>query len=187
MKPRTLLLILLLVLFFAGGGTVVVTKTRGEFLRLIENEARRQLGVLRPDLTDVQRTRAARILAAQAALESGYGSTRQWREGFNFGNVSKGSWTGPTLAGGDTEYDAAGNVKKITQAWRKYGSLAEAVSDFFKLLSWSRYVPARDALMRGDANGFAEKLRAGGYYTAPLAEYQAGIRSAISAAGGLPA
>jgi hypothetical protein len=175
-----LVAVVVVVLVVAGGGTVVVVKSRAEFLRLIEAEVRRQLEELRPDLSPEARARAARIVAAQAALESGYGATKAFREGFNFGNVSAGSsWKGPTIAGGDLEYDAAGKAKKITQAWRKYPSLAAAVSDFFTLLSWSRYQRARDALLRGDADAYAAELRRGGYFTAPLAEYQAGVASAL--------
>lgn len=181
-----LVVLLLLVLLSTGGAAVVVatvSSSRKKFLSDLELEVARQLGELRPDLSALTRARAARILAAQAALESGYGSTRAYREGFNFGNVSAGSsWKGATLAGGDLEYGKDGTAKKITQAWRKYPSLAAAVSDFFSLLSWSRYQPARDRLFALDADGYAAQLRAGGYYTAPLAEYQKGLRGALAVA-----
>lgn len=186
MRWWLVLLVLLVVLAAGGGAVVVVAKSRSEFLKLISDEVRRQLAELRPDLSDDARATVGRIVAAQAALESGYGKTQAFREGWNFGNLSAGSsWKGPTIAGGDLEYDAAGNVKSIRQAWRKYGSLAEAVSDYFALLSFTRYRGARDALMRGDADGFAAKLREGGYFTAPLAHYQAGLRSGLAASEGL--
>jgi hypothetical protein len=193
-KLGLVLLAIVLIALVPGGAAVVVvavSRSRAEFLRLIAGEVARQLEELRPDLTAEQRLEAARILAAQAALESGYGKTRAFREGFNFGNVSAGaSWAGPVILGGDLEYSVGGEVKRITQRWRKYGSLAEAVSDFFLLLSWSRYRPARAALFAGDAAAYAARLRnddpstatiEGGYYTAPLAEYQAGLSSALTA------
>lgn len=164
------------------GVAVVMKKKRQGFMETIANEVTRQLEELRPDLSDQARAAAGRIVAAQGALESGWGSTRQWREGFNFANISKGSWTGPTIGGGDLEYDASGKAKSITQQWRKYSSLAEAVSDFITLLSWSRYQPARTALFAGDAALYAQKLRDGGYYTAPVEQYQAGLAAALSAA-----
>lgn len=169
-----------------GGATVgvvtVVRRKRSGFLAELADEVARQLSELRPDLTEAARARAAQIVAALGALESGYGTTNAYRQGFNFGNVSAGSsWAGPVIGGGDLEYDSNGKVKRITQSWRAYGSLAEAVSDWLRLISWSRYRAARDALMLGDADGFAAGLRAGGYFTAPLAEYQAGLRSALAA------
>jgi len=181
-KRETIIVVAIIVLL-AGGGTAVIVKSRSEFLKLIADEVRRHLSELRPDLSVTRRVLASRIVAAQAALESGYGRTRAFREGWNAWNVSKGSsWTGPTIPGGDTEYDADGNVKKIRQEWRKYGSLREAVSDLFALLSWTRYRPARDALLNGDALAYAEKLRAGGFYTAPVDHYAAGITAAMKLA-----
>ncbi len=179
-----LALIVLAVVLLPGGAivAVVVVKSRSDFLRLIAAEVARQLEELRPDLSQETRQQVGRIVAAQAALESGYGSTKAFKEGWNFGNISKGAWTGPVIAGGDLEYDAAGNVKGIQQLWRKYDSLAAAVSDFLTLLSWSRYRPARDRLFALDADGYAEQLRAGGYFTAPLAEYQRAIRGALAEA-----
>ena len=164
--------------FLTGGAVMAVTLSaqRRGFLDSIIAEVRRQLGELRPDLDDARRRVVGEILAAQAALESGWGASRAWREGWNGWNVSKGSWSGPTIPGGDLEYrQGEAAPVKIRQEWRKYSSLGAAVSDLFALLGWSKYRAARDALMRGDANGYAAQLRAGGYFTAPLAEYQGGI------------
>lgn len=132
-------------------------------------------------------TPTAQILViSHAAYESGWGTTKQAKEACNIFNVSRGSWKGKTMAGGDTEYkrDAGGKlvlgadgrpiVTKINQAWRFYSTLAEAVADYFKLLSYARYRPAYAALKGGDSTRFIELLgpdRAhenppiGGYYT----------------------
>jgi hypothetical protein len=153
--------------------------SRSEFLRLIGAEVWRQLSELRPDLTDDQRRRVGAIVAAQAAHESGYGKSAAWLAGWNFGNLTAGSsWDGATVGGGDR--DADGNP--ITQTFRAYPSLAAAVSDFFDLLSWTRYRAARDALMAGDVNGYASALHAAGYYTASITSYRAGIAAALPAA-----
>ncbi len=173
---RSTLIIVVVAILVLGGGAVVIT-SRNAFLKLIADEVRRQLP---SSLSETKRVLAAKIVAAQAALESGYGRTKAFREGWNFGNVSAGSsWKGPVIGGGDLEYDSAGNMKKIAQKWRKYDSLASAVYDFMGLLSWSRYAAARDALYQGDALAYVEKLRAGGYFTAPAKDYVAGITSAL--------
>jgi flagellum-specific peptidoglycan hydrolase FlgJ len=177
-------LLIILVAVPGGALVVVVQLDRKRFYNLIRDEVARQLSDLRPDLDDAARTKAAEIVAAQAALETNWGSTPAWKQGWNFGNITAGSsWTGPVVEGGDTEPNAAGVYVPITQRFRKYGSLAEAVSNYFTLLSWPGYQPARDALFRGDANGFAAQLRQGGYYTAPLADYQGGIASALRTYG----
>lgn len=119
----------------------------------------------------------ARVLAlAHATMESGWGVTRQAREAYNVWNLTAGSaWRGPTMAGGDTEYDAQGNVRPITQAWRVYGSMGAAVRDYWAFLgptaNRGRYVAARAALERGDAVAFAQELYRAGYYTLPPARY----------------
>lgn len=177
---RDALIAIVIVLLLIGGGTAVVVTSRSEFLALIAAEVKRQLSELRPDLSDTRRTRVAQIVAALAAHESGYGSTNQWRLGFNFGNVSRGSWTGPVIVGGDLEYSAGSDAaKRIRQEWRKYVSLSAAVSDWIKLIGGSRYRAARDALFAGDEVGFASGLRAGGYFTAPADKYLAAVRSIL--------
>lgn len=181
-------LVVLLIIAVPGGAAVVVTQivSRKLFFKTIRDEVARQLEELRPDLTPAARLRAGEIVAAQAALETGWGRTPGWKQGWNFGNITAGSsWTGPVVEGGDTEPSKTDPTKyvPITQRFRKYGSLAEAVSDYFRFLSWTRYQPARDALFAGDEVRFAVKLREGGYYTAPLADYQGGIASALKTYG----
>ena len=130
------------------------------------------------------------IICAHAAYESGWGQTRQARQAFNFFNITAGSlWKGPVMDGGDTEYDAAGNVKRIVQKWRCYGSCEEAVSDYLQFLQRPRYLPAHAALMDGDVGRFVEWLgpdRAhqnppiGGYYTLPTAQYMRGFNAVVA-------
>jgi flagellum-specific peptidoglycan hydrolase FlgJ len=201
---RILLLALLVVALvaFVPFGTVVAVKVvraalgKRAVFRDVRAEVARQLGELRPDLTDAQRDAAARIVAAQAVLETG-GDAPAWREGFNFGNVRKGSWTGPLTYAGDKapdvndrdgDGDRAELVSETGVAFRRYDSLRSAVADFLTLLGWPRYRPARDALFRGDAAGYVARLRdddpataaiEGGYFTAPLVEYQRGVAAAL--------
>lgn len=184
--------LLAVVVLIPGGAIVAVklvvaAKGRREVFNQVRDEVARQLAELRPDLSDAQRVRAAEILAAQAVHETGGGVTIAWREGWNFGNVTAGSsWGGAIVEGGDKEYDGdgTGEARRIVQRFRKYASLAEAVSDFFRLLNWPRYRAARDLLMAGDAAGYAKRLRdddpgtaqvEGGYYTASVGSYTAGI------------
>lgn len=164
---------------------------RASFLRLVRDELARQLEELRPDLSDAERKRAGEIVAAQAALETGYGKTPAWLQGWNFGNVTAGSsWVGPVVQAGDREpdrndRDGDGDREElvpISARFRKYESLAAATSDFLRLLMWTRYRPALEALVAGDAAGYVAKLRAGGYFTAPLDGYRAGVLAALELA-----
>ncbi len=144
--------------------------------RQIGNEVARQLSELRPDLTDAQRAMAGAIVAAQAAEETDSGNTPAWVRGWNFSNLTAGPyWHGATVTAGDTAPDASGNYIPISQQFRAYSSLAAAVSDYITALGWTPYRAARDALFAGDAAGFVAALHAGGWFTAPLADYQSAV------------
>ena len=180
-------IIALVAILALGGGTAIVTiTTRQGFLRAIGQEVARQLSELRPDLTDEQRNEAGAIIAAQAAFETGYGATIAWRQGWNFGNVTAGSsWTGEIVPGPDTEYDAAGNVTNITQAFRKYPDLPAAVSDYLVgVLDWKREKAAgsMEALLSGDAGAYVQSLASAGYFTLPVDQYLAGVNAALPGA-----
>lgn len=126
------------------------------------------------------KTRA--LMIAHAALESGWGLSKQAQRVHNHWNISAGgSWRGPVELGGDLEY-APGSTKPktITQRWRAYKTDAEAVADYLKVLEFPRYLPARAALMEGDPEGFIrllgpdranERPPVGGYYTLPTNDY----------------
>ncbi len=181
-------LAVLAVIVLPGGAVVGVVavvnrrRTRAEFLALIQAEVARQLSELRPDLTDAAREVAGRIVAAMAAHETGYGATVAWREGWNFSNLTAGSyWTGDVTPGPDTEPDGRGGWRNITQAFRRYPALPAAVSDYFRALNWPAYRPARDLLMAGDLEGFARALAQGGWYTADPGEYVTAMRDAFDA------
>jgi flagellum-specific peptidoglycan hydrolase FlgJ len=135
--------------------------------------------------------RTQAIIIAHAMFESGWGTLSQVASAHNWFNITAGGkyaptstmpwlWNGPTIAGGDTEYDAQGNVKKITQQWRVYASDAQAVQNYLDVLKMGRYLPARAALLQGDYISFIyllgpDQSRAnppiGGYYTLPSAQY----------------
>ena len=170
--PLLLLLVAAGVLMTIGVGAVIAARGRRQVFEQVKAEVLAQFG-------DV---RAADIVAAQAVLETGGGATPAWQKGWNFGNVTAGaSWHGPVVEGGDLEYTADGtSSKRIVQRFRAYTDLRAAVADFLALLSWSKYRDALAALSRGDATGYASELRKGGYYTAPLAEYQGGIARALA-------
>lgn len=154
-----------------------------DFIRRFNSE------VLHSDIQLAQEGRA--LLTAHACLESGYGTAKAWKHGFNFGNITAGStWHGLVFrdVGGDTAYDKDGKfLGKITQDWRVYPSVQAALADYWQLLGWRRYVRARLALALGDLAGFCHFLGPsagkavdprtrqsydlGGYYTLPEPEY----------------
>lgn len=115
---------------------------------------------------------AQQLVIAHAALESGWGQSTPARLGNNFFNVTRiRSDTRPVIESGDLEYDAGGVARPITQRFAKYGSVGEALAEYFGLLS-RKYQTALARLEAGDSAGFVEQLRAGGYFTLPLADYQ---------------
>ena len=116
--------------------TLTLTSSKQNFIRGVMSGAATADSSLSPQ------TRA--LLASWAALESGWGKTKQAKLGFNLWNVSKGGWTGPVISGGDTEYVAGQKgAKHITQLRRHNGSIAESVTDLLKLLRNSRYHPRK--------------------------------------------
>lgn len=116
---------------------------------------------------------AQQIVAAHAALESGWGASKPARLGYNVFNVTRTkSDTRPVIESGDLECDESGKCAPITQRFAKYNTLAEALADYFRLLSTAKYVAALARLEVGDPTGFIAELRRGGYFTLPLDEYQ---------------
>jgi flagellum-specific peptidoglycan hydrolase FlgJ len=205
---RTVLLVLLVVLLVVvvpGGAVVVATKLiaaargRRAVFDQVKAEFERQVAPLLASRDPEKAGRVARIVAAQAVVETGGGITKAWQQGWNFGNVRQGStWKGDLVYAGDKapdvhdvdhDGDRAELVPEVGVAFRKYVSLAAAVEDFLALLNWPRYRPARDALFAEDPALYAERLRnddpstaqvEGGYYTAPLAEYRSGILAVLA-------
>lgn len=142
---------------------------------------------------DKPERRAGRALAvAHAAFESGFGKGTAARLGRNPWNLTRtASDTRPIILGGDTEPDGKGGWRKITQRFRSYSSDGEAARDYLAFLRESRrYKAAYAALLEGNVTAFPRLLRdddpataaiEGGYFTAPLAHYEAGLSSAYAA------
>lgn len=169
--------------------TLTLTSTKEDFVRAVMSAAAR----VRPNMSVTSRG----LLAAWAGLESGWGKTRQAKLANNIFNVSKGSWTGPTLPGADLEYAAGSTTAKaITQQWRQYASLDASIADLLLLLESSKYTNYREAvadLMAGQPT-FATRLgvfdfgpdgktivrvdarpNTAGYFTEPRSRYQSSI------------
>ncbi|MEO1576628.1 MAG: flagellar assembly peptidoglycan hydrolase FlgJ, partial [Pseudomonadota bacterium] len=111
-----------------------------------------------------------RMIVAQAALETGWG-----RHGIRhadgtqannlFGIKAGGGWGGPSVDVPTTEV-LGGIARKVVAAFRSYGSLAESVADYTRLILTSpRYRAALNT--GGDGVAFARALQDGGYATDP--------------------
>jgi flagellum-specific peptidoglycan hydrolase FlgJ len=139
---------------------------KAAWLLTMEAAVEKELPQLKPS--------ARALLLAHAALESGWGGARAWRRGFNFGNITAGkAWQGAkwTDVGGDV--DGKGNP--ITQVWRAYSTVEDAIADYWDFLgpnqNRGRYVKARACLEQGDAINFALELHKAGYYELAAPEY----------------
>lgn len=119
------------------------------------------------------------LILSQAAFESGWGVGTAYRLGNNPLNVTAGSASVPSISGPDTECDAGGVCRPITQKFRAYRTLADAISDYLSLLQTSRYRSAYGLLVAGDV-GFAEALGRAGYYTLPIPQYVASFKGVLA-------
>jgi flagellar protein FlgJ len=110
-----------------------------------------------------------RALVAQAALETGWG-TSQPADGkvasHNlFGIKAGGSWHGASVTSETTEY-VAGLAGVESARFRAYGDVAESVADYVRVLRDNpRYAAALNT--GGDVRAFATALQRGGYATDP--------------------
>ena len=150
MKGSRLLLALLAALLLFGGALSYRFMTRAEFVKAFRAALRRvNLLGFDPDK-----------IAAVAAHESGFGSNRFTKEGYNvFGITAGKNWKGPTITSGAKDPSGAPYV------FRKYGSLDEAIKDFINLLiNWpSKYAAATSAARFGTIEQFAIALQRAGY------------------------
>jgi flagellar protein FlgJ len=111
----------------------------------------------------------ARAIVAQAALETGWGTSKPADAGgdsHNFFGIKAGAgWRGPSVAADTTEY-VAGEAGTERARFRAYGSLAENLDDYVRVIRDNpRYA---DALGTGsDVRAFATALQRGGYATDP--------------------
>lgn len=123
-----------------------------------------------PDLKES----AVDLLLAHAALESGWGTSRAFRRGLNFANLTAGpAWKGAKWVDVGGDKNAAG--EPITQTWRCYCTLDEAVRDYWTFLgpvaNAGRYLKARGCLEDANAIDFATELHRAGYYELATQEY----------------
>lgn len=110
------------------------------------------------------------FIVAHAALESGWGRHEPRRAdgspSFNLFGVKAGRrWGGDTVAAPTTEY-VDGRAVQTTETFRAYGSYAEALRDYARVLGGN----ARFAPVLGSADGvdFARSLQQAGYATDPM-------------------
>src|SRR5688572_9922186 len=111
----------------------------------------------------------ARAIVAQAALETGWGTSLPADAGGGshnvFGIKAGASWQGASVASDTTEF-VAGQAGTERARFRAYGSLAENVADYVRVIGDNpRY---SEALGTGaDVRAFANALQRGGYATDP--------------------
>lgn len=111
----------------------------------------------------------ARLMLAQAALESGWGQREirhaDGRSSHNlFGIKATGNWKGKVVHVMTTEYQD-GVAQKVMQPFRAYDSYEESFADYARLISRSpRYQAVMDATNEHQA---ARAVQAAGYATDP--------------------
>jgi flagellar rod assembly protein/muramidase FlgJ len=107
----------------------------------------------------------ASFVVADAALESGWGTSQLSLQAFNlFGVKSTPDWTGPTIDMPTGEF-VNGQRVTVEATWRKYGSWLEAIQDHASfLLNNPRYKPA---FAYTNGSTFAIAIAAAGYATDP--------------------
>jgi flagellar protein FlgJ len=109
-------------------------------------------------------------IVSHAALETGWGRSLPVRadgaSSFNlFGIKAGGGWQGGAAIAGTVEYERGQAVMR-TEPFRAYGSLAESMRDYARLISSSpRYAAALGA--GANAGAYATALQRGGYATDP--------------------
>lgn len=116
---------------------------------------------------------APELIAAHAALESGWGSqplknARGETTHNLFGIKATGGWKGASAASNTTEY-IDGKAVKMVDRFRAYPTYASAFRDYATLLRDSpRYAGVHN--VGDDAHAFARALKRGGYATDPAYE-----------------
>lgn len=111
-----------------------------------------------------------RLIVSHAALESGWGKRAirhpDGRDSYNLFGIKAGpGWQGEVVNTLTTEY-SGGQARKQIETFRSYGSMAEAMEDYARLIGGNERYGA--ALNRGrDAVSYALALQRGGYATDP--------------------
>lgn len=112
---------------------------------------------------------AARVMAAQAAIESAYGERAP---GNNYFAITKGvDWNGPTIAREDR--DAKGNP--VTQQFRSYDSPEAGLADRVSYMD-AHFPGFSKAATTSDALNALRNGKYGLYYTAPQEKYEAAVK-----------
>ncbi len=116
---------------------------------------------------------AARVMAGQAALESGYGDKAH---GFNYFGIKGGNeWKGPTETRLTTE-GSGKNAKQIKQSFRVYASPDEGIADRLKYMD-SHFPGFSQSSTVDDALNVLQNGRLGKYYTADRSTYENAVNS----------
>jgi flagellar protein FlgJ len=137
-----------------------VSTSQAAFVRLHEQSAR---------AAEAQSGIPAAFMVAQAAHESGWGRheirNADGSTSHNlFGIKATGGWRGDTVAVLTTEY-VDGQPRKVVEQFRRYGSFADAFTDWAQLMTRSsRYAGVLKAASAAD---FARGLGEAGYATDP--------------------
>jgi peptidoglycan hydrolase FlgJ len=107
-----------------------------------------------------------RAVIAQAALETGWGTSQPGGSSNNFFGIKAGaSWQGERVSADTTEF--TGGIAGSERAqFRAYGSVAENMGDYVRLLRDNpRYAAALNT--GSDVHAFGSALQKGGYATDP--------------------
>ncbi len=138
-------------------------------------------------------------IVSHAALETGWGRSLPVQAGgatsYNlFGVKAGGGWQGPAAVADTVEFERGREVTR-TERFRAYGSLAESLGDYTRLIAGSpRYAAALNA--GADVGAYAAALQRAGYatdpaYAAKFARVAESVQSvlrtaALKFAGGAP-
>lgn len=115
---------------------------------------------------------AARVMAAQAALESNYGSAAP---GNNFFGIKAGkSWNGPTQRLWTHEVNADGATVRVKQTFRAYDSPEAGIADRVSFMA-DKFPEFNAANTVGDAYDALQNGRFGRYATAKRADYETAL------------
>ncbi len=111
----------------------------------------------------------ARAIVAQAALETGWGTSQPADASGNshnyFGIKAGANWRGASVSADTTEF-VAGEAGSERARFRAYGSVAENVTDYVRVIRDNpRYTAALGT--GADVRAFATALQRGGYATDP--------------------
>lgn len=116
-------------------------------------------------------TRAIATLLAQSAFETG-----SWKACWNnnFGNVKHVAGDGcDWFTMSATEGDE--NVVMVKSTWRSYPTVQQGAAGYISFLH-KHFPSAWAKALEGDTDGFVASLRASGYFTGNLEDYQRGVR-----------